>query len=74
MSRLLSLAFLSMAFVCGLSIVFAPRAALADKCDNAAVSACRSECMKNNSGMGTAMCTTQCQQTMEDRRKKGQCK
>ena len=74
MSRRLSLAFLSTVFVYGLSIVFAPRPALAAGvvCD---VNVCISACQKRfpQGGAGQA-CTSGCLQTIDQRKKKGQCK
>jgi hypothetical protein len=69
---LYSLAFLSMVFLFGLSIVFAPRPALAANCD---ANACISVCQKKNPQWGAGQgCTSWCLQTMEERKKKGQCK
>jgi hypothetical protein len=76
MTRRLSLAFLSVIFVYGLSIGFAPRPALADSCDNAASGACLSECRKDgNASPGSGGgCVLYCLQRIEERKKKGQCK
>jgi hypothetical protein len=83
MSRLLSLAFLSVIFVYGLSIGFALQPALADSCDNAAFSACLSECRSalregplGNTFPGAAPspCLQGCTFNIEERKKKGQCK
>jgi hypothetical protein len=72
MLRRLSLAFLSMVFVYGLSIVFAPRPALAVNCD---VSACISACQKRGPQFGAGQaCTSGCLQTIEQRKKAKQCK
>jgi hypothetical protein len=70
MSRRLSLAFLSALIVYGLSIVFAPPA-LAVNCD---VNACMSKACKGKRGTAIQVCNSSCQLTIEDRRKKGQCK
>ena len=71
MSLRLSVAILSLVVVYGLSIMFAP-STMAAKCD---ANACISACQKNHpqGGAGQA-CTSWCLQTMEDRKKKGQCK
>jgi hypothetical protein len=71
MARRLSLAFLSAMLVYGLSVVFAPPA-LAVNCD---LNTCISICQKNNpqGGAGRA-CTSGCALTIEERKKKGQCK
>jgi hypothetical protein len=71
MSCRLSLAFLFMVFIYGLSIVFAATA-LAAKCD---VNVCISVCQKRfpQGGAGQA-CTSSCLQGIEARKKKGQCK
>ena len=72
MSRRLSLAFLSMVFVYGLSIFFAPRPALAVNCD---VNACISTCQKRGPNFGAGQgCTSLCLQTIEQRKKTKQCK
>jgi hypothetical protein len=69
MSRRLSLAFLSAMFVYGLSIAFAP-SALAVNCDvNACISACSKKC-----GTPGCACASSCLQTMDQRKKSGQCK
>ncbi len=71
MSRGLSFAFLSAIFVYGFSVVLA-LPALAVNCD---VNVCISICKKSNpiyaSGQG---CATNCMQTIQDRKTKGQCK
>ena len=70
MSRHLSLGFLSALIVYGLSIVFAPPA-LAVNCD---VNVCMSKAFKVKIGRGIQVCNSSCQLTIEERRKKGQCK
>jgi hypothetical protein len=71
MSRRLSIAFLSMIFVYGLSVVFAPPA-LAVNCD---VNACINVCKKQNPSYGTGHgCTSTCMQMIQERKSKGQCK
>lgn len=68
--RRLSLAFMSVALVYGLSIFFAPRPALAVNCDvNACISACSKKC-----GTPGCMCAPNCLQTIDKRKKAGQCK
>lgn len=69
MSRRLSIAFLSTIFVYGLSVVFA-LPALAVNCD---VNACIAMCKKQNPSYGQG-CTTNCMQTIQERKTKGQCK
>jgi hypothetical protein len=81
MSRRLTLAFLSVIFVYGLSIGFAPRPALADSCDNE-LNACFSKCGKRAQNLGdvpgnanlAGNCGHDCMITNEERKKKGQCK
>ena len=71
MSRCLSLAFLSAMFVYGLSAAFAPPA-LAVNCD---LNACITYCEKR--GPNTAFgnyCARTCLQTIDQRKKAGQCK
>ena len=69
MSRRLSIAFLSAMFVYGLSVAFAP-SALAVNCSAAAcIDACSKKC--GTPGCG---CASWCLQTMEERKKSGQCK
>jgi hypothetical protein len=73
MSRRVLIAFLSM-FVCGLSITLAPKPALAAgaNCD---VNTCISICQKRNPQYGAGQgCTTYCLQTIDQRKKSGQCK
>ncbi len=67
--RRLPLAFLSAMFFYGLSIAFAP-SALAVNCD---VSACIDACSKK-CGTSACGCASWCLQTMEERKKSGQCK
>jgi hypothetical protein len=74
MLRSLSLAFLSAMFAYGLSIAFVPKPALAAgvNCD---VNACISICQKRNPQYGAGQgCTTGCLQTIDKRKKSGQCK
>ena len=72
MSRRLSLAFLSALIVYGFSIVFTPPAPAAVNCD---VNACISYCQKRNPQGGAGQtCNSGCMITMEERKKKGQCK
>jgi len=74
MSRRLSLAFPSMVFVYGLSVLFAPRPTLAAAA-NCDLNACISECQKASGIVGVGRsCTSSCLQTMEERKKEGQCK
>jgi hypothetical protein len=71
MTRRLSLAFMSAAFVYGLSVMFAPPA-LAVNCDlNACIKICNSRGAASTAGNG---CTSLCLQTMEERKKAKQCK
>jgi len=70
MSRCLSLAFLSALVVYGLSIVFAPPA-LAVNCD---VAVCINICSKGRVGTSLQSCNSWCQLTIEERKKKKQCK
>ncbi len=70
MMRRLSLAFMSAAVVYGLSILLAPRPALAVNCD---VNACISVCSKKCATPG-CMCAANCLQTIDKRKKSGQCK
>jgi hypothetical protein len=68
----LLLSFLTVLFVSSLSGAFAPRPALAANCDaNACISACQKRSPNFGAGQG---CTSWCLQTMEERKKKGQCK
>jgi len=71
MSRLL-LALLSTFIILGLTAAFAPPA-LAVNCD---VNACISLCQKRGGPKASAgnVCNSNCQLTIEARRKKGQCK
>jgi len=71
MSRRLSLAFLFALFVYGLSAAFAPPV-LAVNCD---LNACISYCEKRgaNTGLGN-YCARTCLQTIDQRKKAGQCK
>jgi len=81
MTRRLTLAFLSVIFVYGLSIDFAPRPALAQpkpapaaKCD---MSTCLDECYRNRGrpGLSARMpCGVYCASDIEDGKKKGTCK
>ena len=71
MSRRLSLAFLSALIVYGFSIVFTPPAPAAVNCD---VNACMSKACKGKRGTAIQVCNSSCQLTIEERRKKGQCK
>jgi hypothetical protein len=69
MSRRLSLAFLSAMFVYGLSVAFAS-SALAANCDvNACINACSKKCATPG-----CMCAANCMQTIDKRKKGGQCK
>jgi hypothetical protein len=70
MSRRFSLAFLSIVFVYGLSIVFAPRPALAVNCD---VNTCINICSKGKVGTAIQSCNSWCQITIQERKTKGQC-
>jgi hypothetical protein len=71
MLRHLSLALLFTAFVFGSIAAFAP-SALAVNCD---VNACISVCQKRNpQGAAGRVCNSSCMLTIEDRKKKGQCK
>ena len=68
--RRLSLAIFSTVLVCGLSFVSA-RPALAAGCDvNVCISTCQKRGPQFAAGNG---CTSWCLQTMEERKKKGQC-
>jgi len=69
MTRHLSLAFLSAMFVYGLSVVSAPPA-LAVNCD---VNVCINACTKKCAIPGCA-CLSWCRRSIEERKKKGQCK
>jgi hypothetical protein len=70
MSRL-SLAFLSAVSIYGLSAAFAPQA-LAAGCD---VNVCISTCQKRGPAFAAGQaCTSGCLQTMDKRKKAGQCK
>ena len=71
MSHRLSLALLSV-FVFGLSILFAPRPALAVNCD---VNVCIAYCQKSGpqAGLGN-YCSRNCLITIDQRKKSGQCK
>jgi hypothetical protein len=72
MSRRLSLALLSTVFIFGLTATFAAPA-LAVNCD---VNACISLCQKRggpHAAVGN-VCNSNCQLTIEARKKKGQCK
>jgi hypothetical protein len=72
MSRHRSLAFLLVVLVYGLSILFAPRPALAaNSCD---FNTCLNQCRKANPQWVAVYCSTTCVQTLEERKKKGQCK
>jgi hypothetical protein len=73
MSRRLSLAFLSAMFVYGISIVSSPPALAAGvNCD---ANVCISRCQKAGPQFGAGQgCVSFCLQTMEERKKKGQCK
>jgi hypothetical protein len=71
MSRHLSLAFLSAVSIYGLSAAFAPPA-LAVNCDvNACIAACQK---KNPQGAAGRTCNSGCGLTIQERKKKGQCK
>jgi hypothetical protein len=71
MSRRFSLAILSTVLVCGLSFVSA-RPALAAGCD---VNICISNCQKRGPSFAAGnACTSTCLQTMDKRKKAGQCK
>ena len=72
MMRRLSLAFTFAALVYGLSILLAPRPALAVNCD---VNACISACQKRGPQFAAGnACTSGCLQTIDKRKKGGQCK
>jgi len=72
MTRRLLLALLSTVFVFGLTEAFAPSPALAVNCD---LNACISTCQKRNPQGGAGrVCNSNCAITMEERKKKGQCK
>ena len=69
MSHRLSLALLSTVFIVGVSAAFA---APAVNCD---LNACISICQKRNPQGGAGrVCNSNCAITMEERKKKGQCK
>ena len=69
MKRRLSLSFMFAALVYGLAVAFAP-SALAVNCDvNACINACTKKCATPGCG-----CSSWCLQTMEERKKGGQCK
>jgi hypothetical protein len=69
MSRRLLLAFLSALFFYGLSVAFAP-SAMAVNCDvNACISACQKRC-----AFPGCQCAQNCMQTIDKRKKGGQCK
>jgi hypothetical protein len=70
MIRLL-LSFLAVVFVLGLSGAFAPPAVAAVNCD---VGKCISICSKGKVGTALQGCSSSCQLTIEERKKKGQCK
>lgn len=70
MAPRLPLVFLSVVIVYGLSTVFAPPA-LAVNCD---VNICISICSKGKVGTSLQACNSWCQLTIEERKKKGQCK
>ena len=72
MSRRVLIAFLSMVFVYGLSIAVAPGPARAAgvNCD---VNACINACTKKCATPGCA-CASSCLQTIDARKKSGQCK
>jgi hypothetical protein len=71
MSRRLSLFLLSTVFIFGLTAASAPPA-LAVNCD---LNACISVCQKRNpQGAAGQGCSSACQLTMVERKKKGQCK
>jgi hypothetical protein len=71
MARRLSLAFMSAMFVYGLSFVSA-RPALAAGCD---VNICISNCQKQGPHFAAgSACTSTCLQTIDKRKKAGQCK
>jgi len=70
MALRLSLAFVSAALVCGLSVAAAPPA-LAVNCD---VGACINACSKGKVGQAIQSCNSWCQITIADRKKSGQCK
>ena len=70
MSRRLSLAFLSAMFFYGLAVALAPSVQAAANCD---VNACISACSKRCTFPG-CQCAQNCMQTMEKRKKSGQCK
>jgi hypothetical protein len=69
MSRRLSLAFLSAMVFYGVSVALAP-SALAVNCDvNACINACSKKC-----ATAGCMCASNCMQTIDKRKKGGQCK
>jgi hypothetical protein len=69
----LLLSFLTVMFVLGLSGVLAPRDALAVavNCD---VGKCINICSKGKVGTALQSCNSWCQQTIQERKTKGQCK
>ncbi len=70
MSRRLSLSFLSAIFVYCLSNVFTPSALAAPSCDvNACIGACQKRCPTPG-----CMCAPNCMQSIDKRKKSGQCK
>jgi hypothetical protein len=74
MSRRLSLALLSTAFIVGLATTFSSplRAAAAVNCD---VNACINVCQKRNPQGGAGrVCNSNCMIAIDERKKKGQCK
>ena len=69
MFRRVSFAFLSAMFFYGLSIAFAPSAS-AVNCDvNACINVCSKRCPT-----ASCVCASYCLQTIEERKKSGQCK
>lgn len=69
--RRLSIGIFSIALICGLSFVSLPPA-LAASCD---LNTCVAECQKVNPRNATGnICTTNCLQTIEQRKKARQCK
>jgi hypothetical protein len=63
-----------MVFVYALSIVFAPRPALAANSCDFNIDTCINECRKANPQRVAVYCPTTCIQTMERRKKKWRCK
>jgi hypothetical protein len=72
MSRRVSLALLSTAFIVGLATTFPSPLRAAVNCD---VNACINACQKRNPQGGAGrVCNSNCMITIDERKKKGQCK